>query len=71
MLIRQGKQNQHSKIKYINCIQNADLILCPLFTIAFYFFNCWGKDSAKSFPSFQQPEDYYNLYIFSGSIKVL
>src|SRR5205823_4358490 len=24
----------------------------------------------EKFPSFRQPEDYYNLYIFPGSIKV-
>jgi len=54
----------------MGCIQNADPILCPLSAIAFYFFNCWGKDSAESFPSFQQPEDYYNLYVFPGSIKI-
>jgi len=52
-------------------MRNANPILYPLSTIAFYFFNHWGKDSTKSFPSFQQPEDYYNLYIFPSSIKVL
>jgi len=51
-------------------MRNTDPILCPLSAIAFYFFNCWGKDGAKSFLSFWQLEDYYNLYIFLGSIKV-
>ena len=54
----------------MGCIQNADPILCPLSAIAFYFFNHWGKDGAKSFPFFQQLEDYYNLYVFPSSIKV-
>jgi len=54
----------------MGCMQNADLIFCPLFTIAFYFFNYWGKNGIKSFPSFWQPEDYYNLYVFFGNIKV-
>ena len=52
-------------------MQNINPILYPLSVIAFYFFNCWGKDSAESFLSFQQPEDYYNLYTFPKSIKVL
>jgi len=51
-------------------IRNTNPILYPLSIIAFYFFNRWGKDSAKSFLSFRQPEDYYNLYIFPSSIKV-
>jgi len=33
-------------------MRNANLILYPLFIVAFYFFNYWGKDSAKSFLSF-------------------
>ena len=71
ILIIQGKQNQYSKVKYIGCIRNTNPILYPLSIIAFYFFNRQGKDSAKSFLSFQQLEDYYNLYIFPSSIKVL
>ena len=71
MSMRQGKQNQHGKVEYMGCMQNADLILCPLSAIAFYFFNHWGKDGAKRFLFFQQPKDYYNLYVFFGSIKVL
>jgi hypothetical protein len=70
MSMRQGKQNQHSKVEYIGCMQNADPILCPLSALAFYFFNRWGKDSAKEFPSFRQPKDYYNLYVFPSSVKV-
>ena len=38
MTMRQGKQNQHSKVEYMSCIQNADLILCLLFALTFYFF---------------------------------
>ena len=52
-------------------MQNTDPILYPLSVIAFYLFNCWGKNSTESFLSFQQPEDYYNLYIFPGSVKIL
>ena len=70
MSMTQGKQNQHGKVEYMGCMRNADPILCPLSAIAFYFFNRWGKDGAESFPSFRQPEDYYNLYTFPGSIKV-
>ena len=70
MSMTQGKQNQHGKVEYMGCMRNADPILCPLSAIAFYFFNRWGKDGAKSFPSFRQPEDYYDLYVFPGSIKV-
>jgi len=33
-------------------IYNTNPILCPLSAIAFYFFNRWGKDGAKSFLSF-------------------
>ena len=51
-------------------MRNTNPILYPLSIIAFYFFNYQGKDSAKSFLSFQQLEDYYNLYIFPGSVKV-
>ena len=70
MSMTQGKQNQHGEVEYMGCMRNADPILCPLSAIAFYFFNRWGKDGAESFPSFRQPEDYYNLYVFPGSIKV-
>ena len=70
ILIIQGKQNQYSKVKYISSTRNANPILYPLSIIAFYFFNYQGKNSVKSFPSFQQLEDYYNLYVFPSSIKV-
>jgi hypothetical protein len=70
MSMRQGKQNQHGKVEYMGCMRNSDLILCPLSAMAFYFFYRWGRDGAEKFPSFRQPEDYYNLYVFSGSVKV-
>jgi hypothetical protein len=70
MTMRQGKHNQHGKVKYMGCIRNVDLILCPLSALAFYFFYQWGWDSALGFPSFKQPEDYYNLFTFPGSIKM-
>jgi hypothetical protein len=70
MSMRQGKQNQHGKVEYMGCMRNADPVLCPLSAVAFYFFNRWGKDGAERFPSFRQPEDYYNLYVFPGSVKV-
>jgi hypothetical protein len=66
--MKQRKQNQHGKVEYIGCIRNADPILCPLSALAF-FFNRWGKDGAPGFPSFRQPEDYYDLFVFSSSIK--
>ena len=65
MSMTQGKQNQHGKVGYMGCMRNAD----PLFAIAFLLSNRWGKDGAESFPSFPQPEDYYDLYVFPGSIK--
>jgi hypothetical protein len=65
--MRQGKQNQHGKIEYMGCIRNINPVLCPLSALAFYFFDRWGK---QSFPSFKQPEDYYNQFVFPGSIKV-
>ena len=68
--MRQGKQNQHDKIEYMGCMQNADPILCPLSALAFYFFHHWSRDDAEKFSSFQQPEDYYNQYVFSGSVKI-
>ena len=67
--VKQRKQNQHGKAEYMGCIRNADPILCPLSALAFYFFNRWGKDGALGFPSFRQPEDYYDLFVFPGSIK--
>lgn len=71
MTMRQGKQNQHGKTEYMGCIRNADPVLCPLSALAFYFFNRWGKDGAQAqFPSFRQPEDYYDLFVFPGSVKV-
>jgi hypothetical protein len=63
---RQGKRNQYGKVEYMGCMRNAN----PLSSLAFYFFSRWGKDDAESFPSFRQPEDYYNLYVFPGSNKV-
>ena len=38
MTMRQGKQNQYGKIEYMGCIRNADLVLCLLSALAFYFF---------------------------------
>jgi len=52
-------------------MRNTNPILYPLSVIAFYFFNRWGKDGAKSFLFFRQLENYYGLYIFPSSIKVL
>jgi hypothetical protein len=71
--MRQGNQNQHGKVEYMGCIRNADPILCPLSALAFYFFyffHRWRKDVALGFPSFRQPEDYYDLFVFPDSIKV-
>jgi hypothetical protein len=68
--MRQGKQNQHGKVEYMGYIRNADPILCPLSALAFYFFYRWGRNGALEFPSFRQPEDYYDLFVFPGSIKV-
>ena len=70
MSMRQGKQNQYGKVEYMGCMRNVDPVLCPLSALALYFFNRWGKDGAETFPSFRQPEDYYNLYVFPGSVKV-
>ena len=70
MTMRQGKQNQHGKIEYMGCMRNIDPILCPLFALAFYFFNRWGKAGAQPFPSFRQPEDYYGHYALPGSVRV-
>ena len=70
MLIRQRKQNQYSKVKYIGYIQNSNLVLYPLSTIAFYFFYYQGRDSTKKLLLFRQLEDYYNLYVFPSSVKV-
>jgi hypothetical protein len=38
MTMRQGKQNQHGKVEYMGCIRNTDPVLCPLSTLALYFF---------------------------------
>ena len=54
----------------MGCMRNSDLVLCPLSTMAFYFFYRWGRDSAEKLPPFRQLEDYYNLYVFPGSVKV-
>jgi Centromere DNA-binding protein complex CBF3 subunit, domain 2 len=70
MTMRQRKQNQHGKIEYMGCMRNTDPILCPLSALAFYFFNRWGRHGAQPFPSFRQPEDYYNHYAFPGSVRV-
>jgi hypothetical protein len=70
MTMRQGKQNQHGKVEYMGCIRNVDPVLCPLSALAFYFFCRWGRDGAGGFPSFRQPEDYYDLFVFPGSTKV-
>ena len=70
MTMRQGKQNQHGKVEYMGCIWNADPILCPLSALAFYFFYRWGRNGALRFPSFRQLKDYYDLFVFPGSIKV-
>ena len=51
-------------------MQNSNLVLYPLSTIAFYFFYYQGRDSTKKLLLFRQLEDYYNLYIFPSSIKV-
>ncbi len=70
MTMRQGKQNQHGKVEYMGCMRNADPILCSLSALAFYFFNRWGKQGAQEFPSFRQPEDYYNQYVFPGDVRM-
>ena len=71
MTMRQGEQNQHGKIEYIGCLRNADPIVCPLSALAFYFFYRWGKEGAMQlFPSFRQPEDYYNQHVFPGSVRL-
>jgi len=70
MTMRQGKTNQHGKVEYMGCMRNIDPILCPLSAMAFYFFYRWGRDGAEKFPSFRQPEDYYNLHALPGSVKV-
>jgi hypothetical protein len=67
--MRQGKLNQRGKVEYMGCIRNVDPLLCPLSALAFYFFNRWGKAGAQPFPSFAQPEDYYNLFAFPGSVR--
>ena len=71
MVMRQGKRNQHGKVEYMGCMRNKDPVLCPLSALAFYFFFCWGRDGAGGeFPSFRQPEDYYNHFALPGSSKV-
>ena len=70
MTMRQGKQNQYGKVEYIDCIRNADSVLCPLSALAFYFFYRWGRNGALEFPSFRQPEDYYGLFVFPGDIRM-
>jgi len=72
MSMRQGKQNQHGKVEYMGCMRNVNPIVCPLSALAFYFFYRWGRDdkASEDFPSFRQPEDYYNTYVFPGSVKV-
>jgi hypothetical protein len=70
MSMRQGKLNQHGKVEYMGCMRNVDPILCPLSALAFYFFFRWGREGAGMFPTFRQPEDYYELYVFPGSVKV-
>src|SRR5271156_3938365 len=70
MTMRQGKQNQHGKVEYMGCLRNVDPILCPLSALAFYLFHRWGKDGAQPFPSFRQPEDYYDQYVFPGSVRL-
>ena len=42
----------------------------PLSAVAFYFFHQWGRDGALGFPSFRQPEGYYDLFVFPSSIKM-
>lgn len=55
----------------VHCMRNVNPIVCPHSALAFYFVNRWGKDgTAKNFPSFRQPEDYYDLYAFPDSVKV-
>ena len=68
MTMRQGKLNQHGKVE--GCMRNTDPILCPLSALTFYFFFRWGRDGTEEFPSFRQPEDYYNLHALPGSVKV-
>ena len=70
MVMRQGKRNQHGKVEYMGCMRNIDPVLCPLSALAFYFFFCWGRDGAGGeFPSFRQPEDYYDRFALPGSFK--
>jgi len=65
-----GKLNKHGKVEYMGCMRNANPVICPLSALAFYFFYRWGRDGAEEFPSFRQPEDYYELAVIPGSIKV-
>jgi hypothetical protein len=69
-IMTQGKLNKHGKVEYMGCLRNVDPILCPLSALAFYFFFRWGRDGGESFPSFRQPEDYYDLFVLPGSVKV-
>jgi hypothetical protein len=69
-IMRQGKTNQHGKVEYMGCMRNIDPVLCPLSALALYFFFRWGRDGAGQFPSFRQPENYYNLYVLPGSVRV-
>src|SRR6266480_7155834 len=68
--MHQGKMNQFRKVEYMGCLRNINPILCPLSALAFYFFFRWGMDGATSFPSFRQPEDYYELFALPGSVTV-
>ena len=70
MTMHQGKMNQFRKVEYMGCLRNIDPVLCPLSALAFYFFFRWGMDGATSFPSFRQPEDYYELFTLPGSVTV-
>ena len=51
--MRQGKQNQHGKVEYMDYIRNADPVLYLLSALAFYFFYRWGRNGALEFPSFR------------------
>jgi len=68
MSMRQGKQNQHGKVEHGLHAERRSHPL-PSFRLGFYFFR-WGREGAGKFPSFRQPEDYYYLYVFPGSVKV-
>ena len=42
LIMRNGKLNKHHKVEYIGALCNKDILLCPLSSLAFYFFWQWG-----------------------------